>query len=203
VEGPGNGPASAGSWKDRHPDAPVLTEKALRRRPPLGEVSSDRSFTSQTCRWKRLRPWKRSRNRNPWKDAGRVLTRQRGRSSVQKRQRSNALKEAEQRGRDFGSAPAGRQLQEGNGGAEMHHRLLTGRFFEGCPRCGKGVFEHRASARCVRPPGLVRQMVGVGGSWQRSEPWLARVARHPEPSRGASRRGGEKPRGRNMQQAWQ
>jgi len=38
---------------------------------------------------------------------------------------------------------------------------------------------------------------------QRSEPWLARVAKHPKPSRGANRRGGEKPRGRNKRRVWQ
>ena len=133
-----------------------------------------------------------------------------GRGAVHSRRRSNALQRAEQQGKTFGSAPAGRQPQEGIGGAVMHHRLSARKILRRVPalreRCLGSYFGRDGPAcfgtmDCASGSGLP----GGGGRWQRkrSEPWLARVAKHSKPSRGANRRGGEKPRGRNLQQAWQ
>jgi hypothetical protein len=134
-----------------------------------------------------------------------------GSSSVQKRRRSNASQEAERWGKVFGPAPGGRQLQGGNGGAVMHHRLSTGKVLRRVP-----ALREKRFGRCfgidregmLRHPGSRTSGSGSPGGGgrerrKRSEPWLARVAKHPEPSRGANRRGGEKPRGRNKRQAWQ
>jgi len=126
-----------------------------------------------------------------------------GNEAVHKRRRSKPLEGAEQRGRTLGSAPAGRQPHEGNGGAVMHHRLSAGKVLRRVPALrGRGL-EQGTSVACVRSSGSGSPGGGGRGPQKRSEPWLARVAKHPEPSRGASRRGGEKPRGRNMRQAWQ
>jgi len=92
-----------------------------------------------------------------------------GNEADHKRRRSNASKEAKQQGKAFGSAPAGRQLQGGNGGAAMYHRLSTGKVLRRVPalreRCFGKVLRYRvgrrASALRVSPPGLVRQAVGV------------------------------------------
>jgi hypothetical protein len=81
---------------------------------------------------------------------------------------------------------------------------------KGARAAGK-VLRYGASVLCrVRGFGLLGRASGSGSPggggrryWQRSEPWLARVAIHPKPSRGANRRGGEKPRGWNKRRVWQ
>ena len=81
---------------------------------------------------------------------------------------------------------------------------------KGARAAGK-VLRHGTSVPSrVRGFGLLGRASGSGSPGgggrqdrQRSEPWLARVAIHPKPSRGANRRGGEKPRGWNKRRVWQ
>jgi hypothetical protein len=105
------------------------------------------------------------------------------------------LKWAERQGRTFGSAPVVRQPQEGTGSSRDEFRLSTLR------GSSKGA---RAAGKVKIGPRVLACQDGEGGfDWQRSEPRPAWVAKHPNLSRGASRRGGEKPHGRNKQLVWQ
>jgi hypothetical protein len=113
----------------------------------------------------------------------------------QTRRRSKALKWVARWGRTFGSAPVARQPQEGTGPSRGGFRLSTGR------SSSKGA---RAAGKVHVVPRVLLRRGGEGRrDWQRSEPRPAWVAKHPELSRGANRRGGEKPRGWNKRLVWQ
>jgi hypothetical protein len=75
----------------------------------------------------------------------------------------------------------------------MERQLLASGVLRGVLRCGKGF---------PGPQPKVRPGVEVGGSWKRSEPWLAVHRKMCGLLPGVNRRGGVKPRGRNVDLAW-
>jgi hypothetical protein len=126
---------------------------------------------------------------------GHDANRQREVDMTKMRRRSKALKRAERTGKAFGSARFVRQPQEGTGSSRGEFRLSA--------RISSSKGARAAGKVKVSPRVLFRQGGEGRRDWQRSEPRPAWVAKHPELSRGANRRGGEKPRGRTKQLVWQ
>jgi hypothetical protein len=143
----------------------------------------------------RLRSRKRREYRSPWKDEDPIGSWQR--QAIRSRSVDG---EKPCGGPRIWEGLSGPHWMRRNRARERGHREVVsgcrrGRFFEGCPRRGKG--------STLVPPGL--GLPDGGGRWnqQRGEPQPVWVAKHPKPSRGANRRGAEKPRGRTKWLAWQ